>query len=235
VVFLAADRGVEAVLNISPINPGAASRLAGLVWRRTQGSGAIYTWATLPDALYGNLATSPLFLPMLVNAALRPGAAALALNVELGKPIVAADSSLSSADDLEVETPRHERFVVHAQSGSSPRRFAFTGTTEPGLYSWHLPGKPDPVWWSNVQLPALEATLEYRPAESMAAGPDVVIARSASELLARLDQNAQPQSRWSGPIAVVLLLLCVEALMGSLPKMWKPQLPRIMTGAAPIG
>src|SRR5439155_11950132 len=84
-----------------------------------------------------------------------------------------------------------------------------------GLYSWQSGGAI--VGYSNVQPPAAESELVYRPADSVIAPHDnVLVARSLDEMRQKMQQLAEPEPRWSLPMALVLVLLCVEALLGSL-------------------
>jgi hypothetical protein len=48
----------------------------------------------------------------------------------------------------------------------------------------------------------------------LAAG-DAVVANGITDLRMKLDKRNQPEPQWSMPIAIVLLLLCLEALIGS--------------------
>ena len=43
----------------------------GLLFRKPVGEGQVFTFATLPDSRFTNLATHPIFLPMLVRLALQ--------------------------------------------------------------------------------------------------------------------------------------------------------------------
>ncbi len=48
-----------------------SSEKLGLLFRKPVGQGQVYTIATLPDSRFTNLATHPIFLPMLVRLALQ--------------------------------------------------------------------------------------------------------------------------------------------------------------------
>lgn len=48
-----------------------------------------------------------------------------------------------------------------------------------------------------------------------------MIARSVAELKSKVSSLSEPEPKWAMPIAIVLLLLCAEALMGSLSRLWK--------------
>jgi hypothetical protein len=75
----------------------------------------------------------------------------------------------------------------------------------------------------NVQLPAAESDLLYKPAEAvLPSGPNTLVVHSFAELQSTVSKLNQPQPRWSGAMAVVLLLMCFEALLASMSQLWKP-------------
>ena len=215
---LAADGDATAVLNAAPVDPTPGSRTAGLLYRRPVGRGACYTFAAVPDPAVSNLGTHPTFLPLLVRTALRPPGRSAAQNVELGQPLT-VDPSLvpASVRALTVTGPLGEQYQV-------ARPFRFTAAAEPGAYTWRRStdaASADPVAVSNVQLPSAESDLTTRPAGTVAPpDPATVVAASVAELTARSDQLTAPTPQWQWPLAVVMLLLCLEALMGSWPKGW---------------
>jgi len=114
-----------------------------------------------------------------------------------------------------------ERLVTASAEGG--HHFRFDDTAVPGVYAWRKsPGGPA-IALTNVQYPAAEAELAYHDAKSIfLPGPNVLIARSEPEFAQNLQKISDPQPRWSLPIAIVLFLLCLEALMGSLSKLWNP-------------
>lgn len=204
-------RDVAAILNLSEVNPRAGSRTYPLLARRKLGSGMVYTLATLPQPLYTNLPTHPLFLPLVVRMSLRAAGRHEARNVELGSPLVLANSELSGVNELEIETSAHERSIVKA---SAAHEFIFEGAATPGVYVWRDGTKE--VAMSNVQLPSGEADLTYRDAKTILTPTDThLIARSLADLKELLARASEPEPEWGLPIAIVMLLLCLEALMGS--------------------
>jgi hypothetical protein len=119
---------------------------------------------------------------------------------------------------------------VAPSTDSNGRRFILAGTDEPGLYTWHKPGDDAIVAVSNVQLPAVESDLDYREANTVVTpGPTVMVARSLQELESHMAAMSEPEPQWSPFIALVLLLICFEALMGSLSKVWKVSPIRFFT------
>lgn len=211
------DRNVSAVLNVLPRAGGPAR---GLVFRRTVGQGAVYTIATLPEPHYTRLATHPIFLPMLVRMVLRPGAASESLNVELGQPLSPPFNVDPSVEALNLDSPDGETFVVRRDPSGA---FIFPRPTTAGLYTWRRTDRPEPLAHSNVSYPAVETRLVYRDAASIApAGANVLVARSLDELRGKMAEVSEPQPRWSPAIAVVLLLMCFESLLGSISGLWNP-------------
>jgi hypothetical protein len=212
--FAPSSAAVSTLLSIAPTDPSAGSA-TGLLLRRTIGAGSVMTWGTLPDALYSNLATSEMFLPILVNASLHADQTTNPLNGEIGRPITLTGPEVAALDRIEIETPTHERYVITPTMANGSREFVFANTAEPGLYIWRQPDQTQPLWYTNVQLAADESSLEYAAATSIAQGPNVVIARSMEDLTSQLDAIAKPQPHWSGPIAVVILLVCFESMIAS--------------------
>jgi hypothetical protein len=221
-VPLAAMGESQVILNAVPADPTPGSRTQGLLFRKPVGNGVCFTCSTVPDSQYTNLATHPTFLPLLVRMALKTPEASAGQNVELGKPLVLDAAKIPDAE-LQIEGPQHEQFRVKATRADESRQFIFDQANEPGLYRWRKINSSVPIAITNVQLPASESELTYRPAGSVApAGDDVVVATSMADLSSKVANLTAPQPQWSLPLAIVLFLLCIEALMGSWPKSWKP-------------
>jgi hypothetical protein len=223
-VPLAATGESTTILNASPVDPTPGSRTQGLLYRKPVGRGVCFTWATAPEASYTNLVTHPTFLPLLVRMVLKTPEQSLAQNVEIGQPLVLDGSRFPRETALQIDSPTHETFRVPAIEQDDGRQFIFTAANAPGLYTWRLVNNPTPVAISNVQLPTSESDLSYRPAPSVApAGPNTLIATSVADLQTKVAALTAPQPQWSIPIAIVMFLLCLEALMGSWNKGWKPE------------
>jgi len=242
VPFSSSDQATSALLRLardaagttdSPTTaPASPSTGRGLLFRRTVGTGAVYTIATLPDSQYSNLATHPIFLPLLVRMALHGGAASTYTNVDLGQPLTLPGSYAPDANELQLLTPSKAAYSVPVTRDDAGRRFIFTQAAEPGLYAWHRPSQSDALAWTNVELPAAEADLKYRDAAAVAPrNPDetgtltpstnVVIVKSLAELQGKMAALSQPKPKWTTPIAIVLLLLCAEAFLGSVTRVTK--------------
>jgi hypothetical protein len=144
---------------------------------------------------------------MLVRLALQSPAQRDSLNVEIGHPLSWSITG-GNNQSLTIQSPAHETFQVAPKS-------VFEHSNQAGLYTWQFGGAI--VGYSNVQPPAAESELVYRPADSVIAPREnVLVARSLDEMRQKMQQLAEPEPRWSLPIALVLILLCIEALLGSL-------------------
>jgi Aerotolerance regulator N-terminal len=211
------------ILNAVPVDPTPGSRTQGLLFRKVVGRGICFTCATLPDSQYTNLATHPTFLPLLVRMALKTPEEGAGQNVELGQPLVMDGAKYPRDQALQIEGPQHELFRVPAIQTGDARQFIFDQANEPGLYQWKSTNGNTPIAMVNVQLPASESDLNYRPADTVAPpGNNTIIATSVADLSTKVASLTAPQPQWSMPLAIVMFLLCLEALMGSWSKSWKP-------------
>jgi Aerotolerance regulator N-terminal len=231
--FVGGDGHVTPIINAAPNDPESGT-ITGLLWRRTfeqNPQAEVYTWATSPDRSCGNLRVWDLFPPALVNAALRPsvgGESDTTMNTEIGEPLVlrAADIPASAGGaEVDIVLPDQRQVkVVPSAEKVSDTLYEFADTSQPGLYAWRWHRDDDTggqIGWANVQLPASEARLEYRSiAEIAPPSLNVLTGNSLADLRSEMAKLEQPEPEWSVPIAIVLLLLCVEALLGSLPKGW---------------
>jgi len=222
-VPLAASGFSSTLLNAVPADPTPGSRTQGLLFRKAVGRGVCFTFATAPDPAYTNLATHPTFLPLLVRMALKTAEQSAAQNVELGQPLVLDGSRFPDQVALQIDSPAHEQYRVPAIESNGSRQFIFDQASDPGLYLWRTTSNPTAIAITNVQLPAGEIDLTYRSAASVAPpSPDTIIASSLADLANKVQSLTAPQPQWSGPLAIVMFLLCLEALMGSWSKTWKP-------------
>jgi hypothetical protein len=162
------------------------------------------------------------FPPSLVNAAIPAASqqAAASPNVDIGEPItLPADAAPPGAEVDLIPPPPNQSLLKIDQTGD---KYIFTDTSTPGLYAWRWRGdngQGGVLGWANVQLPAAEARLIYRPLNEIATDPaNQLTAHSLDEVRQRLIQLQQPQPQWTLPIAIVLLLLCLEGLLGALPR-----------------
>jgi hypothetical protein len=211
----------QVILALSRTSGAGAERPVPLLARRAVGAGAAFTLTTLPDPRYTNLGTHPVFLPTLVRAALTGTGGSTPANVEIGSPIVLRDRLLENVPSLNLENPRQERFVVPATRDDRGVSFTFTDTGTVGVYTITRDGRPEPIALANVQPPGGETDADHRDAREVASGQNVVVARSVEELQSKFATLSEPEPRWSLPIAIVLVLLCFESLMGSVTTAWR--------------
>jgi hypothetical protein len=225
------DRTVTTLLGVVPESDSTHPQ--GLLFRKPIGKGLAYTIATLPDSLDSNLATNPAFLPLLVRMCLPSAGGSAGSNVELGQPVV-FDAPLNSDHSLNLQTPTGSAYSIPGIDSDSSRRFTFANAVDPGFYIWRGQKSTDPLAVVNVQLPASESELIYRPADTVMPHSDnVVIANSMADLRLKMTQLTEPEPRWSGAVALVLILICLEALMGSTSGLWKPVLPNLFRPKMP--
>ncbi|MDB5301187.1 MAG: hypothetical protein JWO87_2850, partial [Phycisphaerales bacterium] len=222
-VPFSSDPAVPLLLNTFPKEPRPGVRPHGLLYRRSVGAGTAYTFATLPDRQFTNLPLHPLFLPLLVRMAQRPPTRGDAQNIEIGQPLTLTGRQFEGVASLTLRGPQGDLTVVKSAREAGVPTFLFGPADAPGLYTWLKPGTDEPLAVTNVQLPAAESELFFSPAQSLIPAADnVIVARSVAELHAKVASLGEPEPHWTLPIALVLLLLCVEALMASLSKLWKP-------------
>jgi hypothetical protein len=208
---------VTAIINAAPNDADSGAKPQGLLYRRTVGGGQVYTWATLPDRTCGNLRVWELFPPALVNSADEAAQQEVTLNAELGEPLVLAAQNAPAGAEVDLTPPGQEAVKVAREAD----QYVYSDTAVPGLYvwRWHSGGQSGSLGWSNVMPAAREARLVYRRLEEVAGNdPTVIAGRSLQEVRRDLADGQEARPAWTAPIAVVLLLLCLESLLGALPK-----------------
>lgn len=214
------DPAVSTLLYLSPASGDGRTTSFGLLYRRTVGNGAVFTLATLPEGRYISPPTHPVFLPLLVGMALRPPEQREAQNVELGQALSLGGGRYAGGRELEIQGPAGERYRV---AQGSDQRFVFEKTLAPGLYYWRKVNDPALVGVGNVQYPSAESDLLYKPADAVVRpGPECLVVRSFAELEGSMARLNQPEPHWTGPLAIVLVLICLEALLASMSDLWKP-------------
>lgn len=212
-VPLQRDAQSTLLLAAAPVGDGLP---VGLLYRHAIGAGTVHTFASLPDPQYSTLATHPIFLPTLVRTCLPDAGSTTTQNVELGAPL---KLTLPSETNLNIVTPGSATFAV-TRPAAAPS-FMFSQTSELGIYSWQRSGTATPLAIASVAAPAAEARLKYRDVASILPGDDVIVARSLDELRTTTNDATRPQPRWSPIIALMLLLLCAEAVLGNSSALWK--------------
>lgn len=177
----------------------------GLLYVRQVGPGRVFIWAAAPDSLSNNLTAHPLFLPLLVNQALRPLNVLHATNTTTGQPLNFNASPAQGATEL--RTPAGEVFQIKGP---------YLKTDVPGVYQWALSGGKEVKGIAAVAPPGDESQAVYRRAqEIIPSGETVLIARSLPEMQARISQVTQPQPKWSLSLALAIVFLCAEALVST--------------------
>ncbi|GIW75359.1 MAG: hypothetical protein KatS3mg104_0422 [Phycisphaerae bacterium] len=186
----------------------------GLVYRHLLNGSAIYTFTTWPDKPFSNLSIHPAFVPMIVRCGLEETTSWTVQNVELGSIL---KINHPESDRLTVTTSSGEPFTLdRLQEGE----FRFDRAALPGLYRW-AGSDGTIVGVSNVQIPAAEALTTYREPSSVIPGEDVLVARTLEGFRQQRLTANQPVPRWSGLIASVLLLMCVESFFGNNAWWWR--------------
>lgn len=222
-VPLAETDATPPLIDAFPVNPGPGAHSYGLVYRKSVAAGMVFTFTTLPDQQFTNLATHPLFLPLLVRMSLPGLTPADAANVEIGQPLSLSGTSVAGVAQLRLVDPQGGvNAVFPTKSANGAGSFIFPATTLPGIYRWQKVNESQPLALANVQLPALESDPHYAAPDDVASGGDNVMAvHSIDELNSRLAGTGQPQPRWTPAVAALLMLLCVEAFLGSGTTPWK--------------
>ncbi|HWE04640.1 MAG TPA: BatA domain-containing protein [Tepidisphaeraceae bacterium] len=233
IVPFSGDPQATLLLNCFPRDPGPGLHSQGLLYRKPVGAGQVYTVATLPGGDYSNIATHPLFLPLMVRMCQRSAGRGDAQNIELGQSLTLIGRQFEAFDSMTLQGPAGDTTIVKASHAGGVTQFPFGAANAPGLYSWLKPGGAEPMAITNVQLPSNESELFYSPPPSLVEpGDNVMIARSVAELHTKVANLGEPEPKWTMPIAIVLLMLCVEALMASLSRIWKPiSLRGVLAGA----
>lgn len=199
------------LLSITPVTPWPGAGASMLLGVRPVGSGRVHTLSTVPDPRFTNLATHPLFLPMLVRLVMVAPDAGAAQNVEIGEAVGLGPGAPRQAVELTLQGPGGQLQVVRR---SPTGQFELPGGEEVGLYRWRDHGEV--VGMSNVAYPSGEAELAYRrTSELLPVDANAIVGSSLDELRASMATRNQPLPRWSSLVAVVLALLCVESLLAS--------------------
>jgi hypothetical protein len=224
-VPLAETDAITPLINAFPVNPGPGVHPHGLLYRKSLAGGTVFTFTTLPDQQFTNLAAHPLFLPLLVHMSLPGVTPADAANVDIGQPLTLSGTAVEGVAQLRLVDPQggvNAVFPTKAADGAGS--FIFPATTLPGIYRWQKVNESQPLALANVQLPASESDSHYAAPDDVATGGDNVISvHSLDDLNSRFAGTGQPQPRWTPAVAALLMLLCVEAFLGSGTTPWKRQ------------
>lgn len=220
VAMIPNDPNVTVLLRLTSPQTGTADS-PPLLARRNAGAGRVFTWSTLPQNQFTNLALHPVFMQMLVSTALAPANQSTAQNIEIGQQLQLPPRRADGATQLDLEGPNQQITRVSLSQSGGGQFFRSPPTVLAGSYRWRHGEKV--IAMAQVELPAGEAEIAYRNAEQITNPADhIVVARSLAEMATKITQISEPSPRWTWAIALVLLLMCAEALMGSISHLWKP-------------
>lgn len=212
--LLPLDRDASAAVLLAATGDGPPRPIALHHTLEKDGGGSIYTLTTWPDPQFSTLGTHPLFLPMLVRFCLPDATTSAVQNVEIGQPL---KLTAPGQTRLTLVTPAGASFAIDRPAGQS--QFTFSQTLDAGIYQWKTPAgaaiDAATLGAAAVEPPAEEGVLKYRDVAAVLPGENVVVAHSLDELRTHLAAATHPQPKWSPLIAVVLMLLCVEAVVGN--------------------
>jgi hypothetical protein len=212
--------------------------------RATASLGKVYTLLTTPGATWSNLGATVLVVPLASRMALGDAAEAQrATSYEVGDTVMiglpgyqqastvsAVSGPAGNALAIDVTTPGgavvNVRPGLIGDTGQTPR-WSFDRALEAGAYHWkstdarfsgmfmvNPPGTEADLLPADVQSLAREAGPQGLAGED-AAGKPAIIAGTAAEVLAQLEQRGEGTSLLPGFIAMVLMLAVVEALLAN--------------------
>lgn len=217
-VVVAGRWGLEKDL---PLRGRTIARLAdGAVFmtQHTLGRGEIFTLFSAPSGEWSTMATTVTFLPLVNRMALGDiGRTVAETSFESGQEVELPAGAEHRATAVDVLTPRGVTINVRA-SGEGESQWRFRQTLADGLYQWQTIDQKVRGQFV-VNPPAEEADLTPADVETLAKESSVVqptlVAPTVGELIRQLDQQAQPYSLLPGVLAVVMMLLILEALLAN--------------------
>ena len=206
--------GAEAVISAPTGEP--------IVSAKDFGRGRVVLVATTADAEWNTLSTTALFLPMLTRICLEAGAK---LGAEHTYPagkrvIIRPRGKLPARPAVQVTLPDGK---IEPAGPVSPRgEFAFANTTTPGLYRWQVVGAPPDASGLRgafaTNLDGIESDLSVvtpqAVAAALSAGP-VLAGKSLQEVNDKAAALAAGTNLWAHLVALVILLLVVEAVVAN--------------------
>lgn len=189
-----------------------------LLLEHPMGKGRIYTFMSSPAGGWSNMGTTAVFLPLMVRIALGDAASAARIasfepgdRVEL--PLLPSVAPMS----VNIVLPQsHANVNIKPKQSASHRwRWTFTQTNQTGIYHWTtFDGKESGRFVVNP--PGDEANLHPTPAKVLAKMAKlkhpVLIASTATGLLAVIKKTNSGSSLMPGILALVAILAVIEAL-----------------------
>lgn len=227
----AANRG-QAIAKLADGSP--------LLIRQALGRGEIYTFLTTPAADWSTLASTVPFLPIMNRMALgdpaRGGANVAPASYDPGQLVELPLPSEAQKLAVDVQTPSGTTMNVPAPGNAATAgipsdvpaepRWPFTHTLATGVYRWQStdrkysgqfvvnpPGDEADLVPFDVETLAHDAS-PSRPDSAQSASP-AIVAPTVAELLARLDKLSEGYSLMPGVLALVMILLILEALLAN--------------------
>ncbi len=215
--------GMEAIISAPTGEP--------VVSAKDFGQGRVVLFATTASAEWNTLSTTALFLPMLTRICLEAGAKLGGDDTyPAGKRVVIRPrGKLPPRPAVQVTMPDGR---IEPASPATPRaEFTFARTATPGLYRWQVVGAPPQAAGLRgafaTNPDGLESDLStVRPeavATALEAGP-VLAGRSLQEVNDKAAALAAGTNLWAHLVALVILLLVVEAVVAN----------RFRRGAVPV-
>jgi hypothetical protein len=201
--------------------------------------GRVYTLLTTPAATWSNLGATVLLVPVASRMALGDAAESATSHepgdtVQLRLPTYESATTLGALTgptgaplSIDVTTPEGTTINAQAQligdRGQSPR-WTFDRTVVEGVYRWRStdaryqgmfvvnpPGEEADLLGADLAALAREAS----PATLAAPGKEPIVAATAGELLAALEERGEGTTLFPGLIAMVLMLAVVESLLAN--------------------
>jgi hypothetical protein len=181
-------------------------------------SGLALTFATTADNSWTNLPTQPIFLPVLVRAALRHTLAASDETSFLeGESVPIAGSAAPIDVHMPPTAPRLAGPIVRLTTPSEPHVPAlFKETYSPGVYRWYSPRADGLEGRFVVNTDPDESNLtRLSPADLAVLPSNVVVADSVDGLMDSVTALYQDRPAWDNLLAIVLIVVAAEALLAN--------------------
>ena len=208
----------------SPVIGKVLSRLHDdslLLVQHSLGHGRVYTFLSAPGGGWSNIASTSVFLPMMVRIALGNAAASAGItSYTPGKAVPIHVPTKNSHLSINVTAPQSHTAVNVLASHTPDGRLVwrFTGAQRAGVYHWQsFNGKYSGEFIVNV--PSGEADLHATGATVLAKEAPkkqtVFIAATAKKLVEELAKTSEGNSLMPGILALVMILAIIEALLAN--------------------
>jgi len=191
---------------------------------RRFGAGRVVLFATTASVEWNNLATTALMLPMVTRMALEAGEGLGGEHTHPAGTAVAIrpTAALPEKAAVNVKTPDGDVEVLPLKPGPDGPAAVFTRTARPGIYEWQVAGLgpevPGGAGAFAVNIDGSESDLAAVPASRVAAAvrpADLYHGRTLAEVHEAAAEAAGGDPLWDRFLAVVILLLVVEAVVAN--------------------